>query len=93
MSVLIIPLVLLAIIFILEKLLKLTWYVGDILFNAISHIFSRDNRSAYIITSIGMLLLGGYLEYSYEFITYVIDSWEYIVEEWNRITGYIDILN
>ena len=93
MSVLIIPLVLLAIIFILEKLLKLTWYLGDILFNAISHIFSKDNRSAYIITSVGMLLFGGYLEYSYGFITYVIDSWEYITEGWNHIIDYINIFN
>lgn len=93
MSVLVVPLVILLVILILEKLLKLTWRIGDILFNAISHVFSKQNRSAYIITAVGMLLLGGYLEYAYGFTTYVIAGWEYIVEEWNRIIDYLDILN
>ena len=92
MSILVVPLVLLLVILILEKFLKLTWRVGDILFNAISHVFSKDNRSAYIITVTGSLLLGGYLEYSYGFITYVIDSWEYVTEQYNQVMDYINIL-
>ena len=92
MSVLVVPLVLLLVILILEKLLKLTWRVGDILFNAISHVFSKENRSAYIITVVGALLLGGYLEYSHGFITYVIDLWQYIVDKYNYIVEYVQIL-
>ena len=93
MSVLIVPLVILLVILILERLLKLLWFLGDKLFNAIAHIFSRENRSAYIIVTISMLFLGGYLEYSQGFITHTIEKWEYIVEEWRYVIDYLDIFN
>ena len=92
MSVLVVPIVLLLVILILEKLFKLTIYVGDKLFNTISHIFSKENRLAYIILTIVMLLAGGYFEYSYGFIVHVVDFWENIVDKYNSVIEYIEIL-
>ena len=92
MSVLVVPIVLLLVILILEKLFKLTIYVGDKLFNTISHIFSKENRLAYIILTIVMLLAGGYFEYSYGFIIHVVDFWENIVDKYNSVIEYIEIL-
>lgn len=92
MSVLVVPLIILLVILILEKLLKLTIYVGDKLFNTISHIFNKENRLAYIILTVIMLLAGGYFEYSYGFIIHVIDFWQSVIDKYNSIKEYIEIL-
>jgi|LGOV01.1.fsa_nt_gb hypothetical protein len=92
MSILIVPLVLLLVILILEKLLKFLWFTGDKVSNAISHVFSKDNRVAYMLVSVLMLMLGGYLEYSYNFIIYTIDFWENVADKYNSIMEYIEIL-
>ena len=93
MSILVVPIMILLVILILEKLLKLTIYVGDKLFNTISHIFSKENRLAYITLPVVMLLVGGYFEYSHGFIVHVIDFWENIVDKYNSIIDYINIFN
>lgn len=92
MSVLVVPIVVLLVILILEKLLKLTLYVGDKLFNTISHVFSKENRLAYILLTIIMIFVGGYLEYSYDFIIRTIDFWQSIVDKYNSVMEYIEIL-
>ena len=92
MSILVAPIVILLVILILEKLLKSTLYVVDKLFNTIAHIFSKENRLAYVLLTIIMLLIGGYLEYSYGFIIHIIDYWQNIVDKYNSIMEYIEIL-
>lgn len=89
MSALIVPLVLLLVILILERLFKALWFLGDKVSNAISHIFNKENRVAYILVSILMLLIGGYLEYSNDFFTHIIDSLQYVINEYNYIIDYI----
>lgn len=92
MSVLVAPLVILLVILVLEKLFKLTLYIGDKLFNTISHVFSKENRLAYVLLTIIMLFVGGYLEYSYGFIVHAIDFWQSIVDKYNSVMGYIEVL-
>lgn len=92
LSILVVPIIILLVILILEKLLKLTIYVGDKLFNTISHIFNKENRLAYIILTIGMLLVGGYFEYSYGFIVHIIDFWQNIIDKYDSVKEYIEIL-
>ena len=91
MSVLVVPLIILLVILILEKLLKLTIYIGDKLFNTISHVFNKENRLAYILLTIIMLFAGGYFEYSYGFIVDVIDFLQNITDEYNSIMEYIEM--